>query len=101
MSVAPPRADESAIPEWARELARGLAAPVQARPQPNSDQLTLAAQPRTETPKLTIHKLDVQIVNQPPAPVVQFIQSPAAEVESPTGTADLDRHYLGRFNFVI
>src|SRR2546429_516861 len=68
--------------DWARELTRALAADTSPRPQPASEQLVLAAppplpaQPRAEGPKLTIHRLDVQVINQPPAPTIQFMPPP-------------------------
>ena len=99
-------ADETVVPEWARELARGLGASV-TPPPPNPASVQLApalprrppTQPRDEAPRLTIHRLDVQVINQPPAPAVQYISLPATEAEPPLAAADLDRYYLGRFNF--
>jgi hypothetical protein len=107
------RVGEHATPEWARRLARELSASTQPRTTPASEPRALNASPtslevsarangqaRADAPKLTIHRLDVQIVNQPPAPTVQFFPPPV-ESESPSAGVDLDRHYLGRSSFII
>jgi hypothetical protein len=80
-----PRVGAPVVADWARELAR---------------ELTANTSPRAEAPKLTINRLDVQVINQPPAPPIQFMPPPV-ESEPPATAADLDRHYLGRINFMI
>ena len=56
--------------------------------------------PREETPKLTINRLDVQIINQP-APPVQPSAPAAAAAPNSDGWEYLDRYYLGHLNAIF
>lgn len=52
-------------------------------------------QPRNDAPRLTINRLDIQLVNNTPAAPVQFLQPPAPVTHSADVWDELDRHHLG------
>jgi len=86
------RGNVSILPPAPRQIEEGLRSAARGPFQP----------PREEAPRLIINRLDVQVVNQPPAPAVPPTPLPPAEPHPSVESWDnLDRHHLGHVRFML